>query len=146
MNKYLIKISGLYDHVIKPIGGIVAGIARDAGNSVHMALGGGFKDKAVELGIKNQNTLRGIKDQKSLTRALYEHQGKAGGFSAAKNRVKNLNAHSDGLLEGKRKGIVKAVGYAGATAYGGSKILDKVREMRDNAQYGEDPTYYQQQY
>lgn len=131
-NKYLTKIAGLppvggilksvHKNVLKPAIGVGKDLGNAIGRDVHTALGGGYRDVANFHGITSQKGLRDVKDAKSLSKAL-ESKGKT-----------ISDEHLDTLHNNRNKAIIKSVGYAGAAAYGGNKILDKVKE-RNQQQY-----------
>lgn len=129
-NKYLVKISGLIGNVVKPVFGVakdvVKSVAKDVGHSAHTALGGGYRDAAVAKGIKNQKDLRAIKDPKSYLKAT-KPRGDVAGKGARKDEINRLQSE-------KKKAIVKTVGYGAAGAYGGNKILNKIKG-NDQPQY-----------
>lgn len=152
MNKYLTKISGIvsgtYHRVLKPVAGVAGDILKDIGHSYHSALGGDFRDAAVNLhGITHQPTLRAIHDQKSYIEHVHARSPlqKGGLFKKAIPRdIHQLIEEAKALQSDKNKGIIKAIGYTGVGIYGSNKVLNKVREYRDSRDQQQYDQYYQQ--
>lgn len=114
-NKYLEKIAVL--STIKAGAKALGGIAKDAvkgvGNDVHVALGGGFRQSAVEHGVMSQNTLREISGKESYQKVFPKASPEA------------VNA----LQNEKNKAIIKTVGYATAAGYAGKKALSSSNQQ-----------------
>lgn len=159
-NKYLIKIAflGAAMGAARSAGRIAVGALKSAGNQVHLATGGGFRDYAQHtLGVTDPAKLAKIGNQKDLMRHIISSSvekvtkpGAAGigqainkpSFGAIRNAIKSNKAPIDSMkaavpgiknTQTDARVVTGALGVAGI--YGAHKVLSRNNDAQQYQGY-----------